>query len=123
MMSKITAALAVFAFLAAFPHAQAKIDVTGAWAVDVQTDQGSGNPTITLKQNGEKLTGQYEGQFGKADLTGTVKGQSIEFSFTVDLQGNQVKETYTGTVESKDSLKGKVDLAGFAQGTFTAKRK
>jgi hypothetical protein len=117
------AVLAACVLFVVCPHAQAKVDVTGNWAVDVQTDQGSGSPTITLKQDGEKLTGQYEGQFGKADLTGTVKGQSIEFSFTVDLQGNQIKETYTGTIENKDSLKGKVDLAGFAQGTFTAKRK
>lgn len=107
----------------ALTHAQAaKIDVTGKWAVTIQTDQGSGTPTITLKQDGEKLTGHYSGQFGEADLTGSVKGQNIEFSFTVDVQGNALKEIYTGTIENKDSLKGKVDLSGLAQGTFTAKR-
>ncbi len=32
-------------------------DVTGEWAFTVTTDQGAGNPVITLKQDGEKLTG------------------------------------------------------------------
>jgi len=107
---------------ASLANAQEKVDVTGKWAVTVETDQGSGTPTITLKQDGEKLTGHYSGQFGEADLTGTVKGRTIEFSFTVDVQGNQLKEVYSGTVESKDTLKGKVELVGLAQGTFTAKR-
>jgi len=99
------------------------VDVTGKWAFNVQTDAGTGTPTVTLKQDGEKLTGHYSSQtLGEADLTGTVKGTDIKFSFSADLQGTSLVVTYTGTVESKDSLKGTVDLGGLAQGTFTAKR-
>ena len=100
----------------------AKVDVTGTWTFTVQTSAGAGTPTITLKQDGEKVTGHYSGQLGEADLTGTVKGQDIVFSFTVDAQGTPLKNTYTGTIESADSLKGTVDIAGLATGTFTAKR-
>ena len=101
----------------------AKGDVTGKWAFNVQTDAGSGTPTVTLKQDGEKLTGHYSSQtLGEADLTGTVKGNEIKFSFSADAQGTSLNVTYTGTIESKDSLKGTVDLGGLAQGTFTAKR-
>ena len=100
----------------------ARVDVTGTWTFTVQTSAGSGTPAITLKQDGEKLTGHYSGQLGEADLTGTVKGQDIVFSFTVDAQGTALKNTYTGTIEGKDSLKGTVDIAGLATGTFTAKR-
>ena len=46
--------------------------VTGEWAFSVTTDQGAGNPILTFKQDGEKLTGKYAGQLGSADLTGTV---------------------------------------------------
>ena len=100
-----------------------KVDVTGKWAFNVQTDAGSGTPTVTLKQDGEKLTGHYSSQtLGEADLTGTVKGNEIKFSFSADAQGTSLNVTYTGTIESKDSLKGTVDLGGLAQGTFTAKR-
>jgi hypothetical protein len=101
---------------------QAKPDVTGKWLFNVETAAGSGTPTITLKQDGEKLTGHYSGQLGEADLTGTVKGQDVAFKFTVDLQGNNIECVYTGTAEGKDAMKGKVSLVGLGDGTFTAKK-
>ena len=88
----------------------------------VTTDQGGGTPTITFKQDGEKLTGKYAGQLGNADLTGTVKGNAITFTFTVDVQGQQAPVTYDGTVE-KNTMKGKLDIAGMVNGTFTATKK
>jgi hypothetical protein len=107
----------------AITSAQAgKVDVTGKWVFAVETAAGSGTPTMTFKQDGEKLTGHYSGQLGEADLTGTVKGQDISFKFTVDVQGQTLNAVYTGTVDSKDSMKGKVDLVGLGEGTFTAKR-
>ena len=101
----------------------AKIDVSGKWLFNVQTDAGTGTPTVTLKQDGEKLTGHYSSAtLGEADLTGSVKGKDIKFNFSADLQGTSLQVTYTGTVEDKDSLKGTVDIGGLGQGTFTAKR-
>jgi hypothetical protein len=97
-------------------------NVTGEWAFNVQTDQGGGTPTITFKQDGEKLTGKYVGQLGNADLTGTVKGEAIHFTFTLDVQGQQAPVTYDGTVE-KNTMKGKMDIAGMVNGTFTATKK
>jgi CHASE2 domain-containing sensor protein len=101
--------------------AQAKVDVTGKWAFNVETAAGAGAPTMTFKQDGEKLTGHYTGTFGEADLTGTVKGGEISFSFSVDAQGQTLKEIYTGTVD-KESMKGKIVIEGFSEGTFTAKK-
>jgi hypothetical protein len=98
------------------------VNVTGEWAFSVQTDQGGGNPSMTFKQDGEKLTGKYNGQFGTADLTGTVKGNAIHFTFNIDVQGQQAPATYDGTVE-KNSMKGKMDIAGMVNGTFTATKK
>lgn len=99
-----------------------KADVTGKWAFNVETAAGSGTPAMTFKQEGEKLTGHYSGQLGESDLAGTVKGADISFSFTIDAQGTVIKATYSGTIENKDSLKGKVVLEGLGDGTFTAKR-
>ena len=97
-------------------------NVTGEWAFTVQTDQGGGTPTITFKQDGEKLTGKYVGQLGNADLTGTVKGNAIHFTFTIDAGGQQAPVTYDGTVE-KNTMKGKLDIGGMVTGTFTATKK
>jgi hypothetical protein len=98
-----------------------KIDVTGDWAFTVETPEGSGSPSFTFKQDGEKLTGRYKGLFGEADVTGTVKGDKIEFSFRVsgEIEGTI---TYSGTTDGK-TMKGKVNLADAAEGTFTAKKK
>ena len=97
-------------------------NVTGEWLFNVTTDQGGGTPTITFKQDGEKLTGKYAGQLGNADLTGTVKGNAIHFTFTIDAQGQQAPVTYDGTVE-KNTMKGKLDIGGMVNGTFTATKK
>ena len=97
-------------------------NVTGEWAFNVTTDQGGGTPAITFKQDGEKLTGKYAGQLGNADLTGTVKGNAIHFTFTLDVQGQQAPITYDGTVE-KNTMKGKLDIGGMVTGTFTATKK
>ncbi|MGH9800816.1 MAG: hypothetical protein ACRD82_10670 [Blastocatellia bacterium] len=99
----------------------AKVDITGAWDVEVQTEQGAGSPAFTFKQDGEKLTGTYKGLLGESTLAGTVKGDKIEFSFKVS---GQVEGTvsYTGTTDGK-TMKGKLSLAGLGEGTFTGKKK
>jgi hypothetical protein len=89
----------------------------------VQTDQGSGSPAITLKQDGDKLTGKYKGQLGEGDITGTVTGKTFKFSFSGNAQGTEFTVTYDGEIASSDSVSGKVDLAGMATGTFTGKKK
>src|SRR5262245_65948452 len=102
--------------------AQAKFDLTGEWTFTVQTDQGGGSPTFVFKQTGEKLAGKYKGLFGEADLTGTVTGKTFKFTFSAAAQGTAVTITYDGEFESASSVKGKLDIAGQAQGTFTGKK-
>jgi len=97
-------------------------NLTGKWLFSVETSAGGGTPTITLKQDGDKLTGHYTGQLGESDLTGTVKGQDVTFTFAVEVQGTRLVCTYAGSVENKDSLKGTVKIAPLGDGTFTARR-
>src|SRR5438067_6457608 len=95
--------------LASFASAgqSSTVDVTGKWLFSVQTDAGTGTPTVTLKQDGEKLTGHYSSaNLGEADVTGTIKAKDIKFSFKAGTQDAALEVTYTGTVEDKDSLKG-----------------
>jgi hypothetical protein len=107
------------------PAGQAqKVDVTGVWAFTVQSEAGTGTPTVTLKQEGEKLTGHYSSQLvGEADLAGTVKGQTITFKVVGEVQGVKLELQYSGTVESKDSMKGTLSAGELGNGTFTAQRK
>ena len=120
-----TKVLAVAALLAgsAILQAQSKTDVTGKWALEVMTQAGGTTmPEVTLKQEGEKLTGHYTSQaLGDANVIGTIKGQQIEFSFNVEVQGFALQVHYTGTVDG-NTMKGKISLGELGDGTFTGKR-
>ena len=98
----------------------AAADISGKWSATVETDAGSGTPSFTFKQAGETLTGTYSGQLGDAPLTGTIKGDDIEFSFKAAPQGDTVTIKYKGKLSSGTEMKGTVDLGGMATGTFTA---
>jgi hypothetical protein len=102
----------------------AKVNVTGAWVFTVTSEAGTTNPAVTLKQDGEKLTGHYSSQlFGEAELTGTVKGQTITFVVNAEVQGVKVDLKYDGTVESNTSMKGTMSAGDLGGGTFTAVKK
>jgi hypothetical protein len=94
-------------------------DVTGSWNASVETDAGSGTPKFMFKQSGETLTGTYSGQLGDAPLSGTVKGDDIEFSFKASPQGETVLCKYKGKIAGSQ-IKGTVELGGLGSGTFTA---
>src|SRR5512133_3720858 len=94
-------------------------DLTGTWEFDVNTDAGSGSPTFRLKQDGEKLSGDYNGALGTAKVTGSVKGNDVVIEFPID----QEKVIYSGTVQSDGTLKGTVQLGSLGKGTFTGKKR
>jgi hypothetical protein len=122
MVTAIGGILALVAALA-MPAAAQGANVTGKWVFDVQTGGGSGQPTVTFKQDGEKLTGHYSSQtLGEADFTGTVKGNAIQFTFNAEAQGQQIDVAYSGTVDG-NTMKGTVNMAGGQlTGSFTGKK-
>ncbi len=128
-MSKIArrtfvAAFALIALTVSLAQAQAKLDITGTWTFEVTTDQGGGTPTVTFKQEGEKVTGHYSsGTLGEADLQGTLKGNELNFTFDADLQGQAAPVAYKCTVENSSTMKGTLNIAGMINGTFTGKKK
>jgi hypothetical protein len=93
-------------------------DISGKWTGNVVLDAGSGSPTLEFKQTGERLTGTYHGTFGDAELTGTVKGDKVEFTFGNDA----AKATYTGTLQGATKMTGTVDYGQLGKGTFTAEK-
>lgn len=115
-MRKTVASLAAVLLMATVVLA-AQTDVTGTWNFVVELDVGGGEPTFVFKQDGETLTGTYEGTFGSADVTGTVKGNEIQFTFGA--QGAEA--TYTGTIDGS-MMKGTCDYGGVGEGTWEAKK-
>lgn len=97
-------------------------NVNGEWALTVETPNGSGTPTVTFKQDGENLTGTYKGRRGETQLKGSIKGNDIKFSVTINFQGQDLVIEYSGTVDG-DSMKGKAKFGDAAEGNFTGKKK
>src|SRR5690242_881964 len=95
-------------------------DVSGNWEFNVDTSAGSGSPSFVFAQSGEKITGTYSGLFGKADVTGTVKGDQIDFSFKFEYSGQSGVAHYTGVIESDKKMNGKVAFGDLGEGTWTA---
>ncbi len=96
--------------------------VEGTWTLSSAGRGGNmQNSTLTLKQDGQKLTGTLaSGRGGEAPLTGTISGNNITFSVTRTTQRGEFKMDYTGTV-SGDSMKGTVSM-GQNTRDWTAKK-
>ena len=92
-------------------------DVSGTWQFTVELDVGGGRPTFVFVQYAESLTGTYEGTFGSADVTGTIKGTQLEFQFELD--GSSA--TYTGTVAG-ETMSGTCKYDGVGSGVWEAER-
>jgi hypothetical protein len=101
---------------------QGSVDVSGPWIFDVTSPAGTGSPTMTFIQSGEKLSGTYAGQFGEAPLQGTVKGNEISFTIDVTVEDMKLHIGYSGTL-TKDTIKGVVSFGDLGEGTFSARRK
>ena len=106
-MKRIAALTLVTLVLAAAPTLLAA-DVTGTWSANVVLDAGNGTATFVLKQMGDMVSGTYSGVLGEAKVTGTVKGDQVEWSFQSDQAG---KVVYTGTLDGPRKLRGLVSTA------------
>jgi hypothetical protein len=103
--------------------AAAKIDLAGTWNLTITLPEMTASPSLTLKQDGDKLSGQYvSAQYGSFPLTGTLTGSSFTLTFGMNVEGNALTVTYSGTVE-KDTMKGSVSYGDMMSGTFTGTRK
>jgi hypothetical protein len=123
---RIAAAIALLLGSSSIAFAQGdttKVNLTGNWSFTVVYEGGQGSPTVKLAQRGHSLTGKYISQaFGELDIKGSIKGNEFSFSMTTSAGGDPFTMTFTGAAESKDALKGAVELGGNGTGSFTARR-
>ena len=113
----------LIALLAATP-AFAQTTVAGDWNVTVNSPQGSNTTLVTLKQDGEKISGVFKSQRGELPFEGgTLTGKELKFTFTIETQGMQLPITLAGTVaDDGATMTGKADFGGLAEGDWSAKR-
>jgi hypothetical protein len=99
----------------------APANIAGVWQFTVELSMGTSRPVVTFRQDGEKITGTYEGRYGRSTLAGTVKDNKVEFTVTVVAEGTTVTGFFSGVFES-DKVSGTVEYEGAGDGTWTAVR-
>jgi hypothetical protein len=83
-------------------------NATGIWKWSLAGQ--SGDTILHLKQEGEKLTGNYTNQFGKAEITeGSLKGSDISFRVKREFNGQAFVIKYSGKL-SGDKIIGKCEF-------------
>ncbi len=117
MRTLVLLALSVFAGAVSAEPAK----VAGKWNVTMQLESITGHPVILLKQDGEKLTGTYEGRYGQSEIKGSIKEKEIEFTVTFVAEGMQTQGVFAGKVDG-DTMGGDVSFEGAGDGTWSASR-
>jgi hypothetical protein len=112
----------VLLMLIAFPAVGIQSDVNGDWDLSVSTAQGDFTPSLTIRQEGERISGVYRGRMGETALAGSLKGNEIRFSVNLKFRDQDFGIQYAGTVEG-NSMKGTVQFSQGASGTWSARRK
>ena len=98
-------------------------DVSGKWAVAVDMQGTTSESQLTLKQEGDALTGVIESaQIGSRNIAGNVKGDTVRFAFSVDMGGQVLDIRAAGLLTDKDNMSGQIELAGMGAAPFVAKR-
>jgi imidazolonepropionase-like amidohydrolase len=97
--------------------------LSGQWSVTVNLGQDERTITLTLQQEGDRLTGSISGPLGAGEISNasTTSAGEVRFTVTLNVEGLTKEATFTGRLEN-NQIRGSVAIVGSAPGTFTATR-
>src|SRR6201984_3948240 len=81
--------LALFIFLTVVASAASAQDkpanVAGSWTINVSGDTGNAKQSMTLTQDGGKITGTFKGPRQSGTIAGTAAGNNVKFHVTAGI--------------------------------------
>lgn len=92
-------------------------DASGTWDVSINTPNGPTAASLTLKKDGEKLTGSIAGSQGEVAVQGTQKDKAVSVNFSVQTPNGPFAIAMTGNQDG-DSIAGTTDF-----GEWSGKRR
>ena len=97
--------------------------LSGTWNVNVNLGQGDRAITLTLQQEGDRLTGSISGPLGAGEISNAsaASGGDVRFTVALNVEGQTKEATFAGTL-ANNQIRGSVTIVGSAPGTFTATR-
>jgi len=115
------AVLLFLATLATVSPAPAHADVSGNWRVEFVVPTGELAVTMTIDQNGTRLTGRVVNEDGEFPLEGTVAGNDVTVTWTVPEQGTPMQITMKGRIDG-EYITGTARLGNVGEGSLEARR-
>jgi len=102
--------------------AQTRSNLTGAWIFAINLGEEK-TTSLTLRQEGNRLTGSIQGPFGSGEIANASVGNEVRFTVVLNIDGQTKEATFAGVVAgSGNEIRGAVTIEGRAPGTFTATR-
>ena len=98
--------------------------ISGPWSLRVMLQgQPEKTATLTLRQEGERLSGGLQGDLGTSQIANASMSPAGELKFTapVTTGGQTTEATFTGTVTGNE-MRGTVTTVGGGNGNFTGTR-
>jgi len=87
----------------------------GSWVLTVNSPNGDLQVNLTVKQDGENLSGTISSQFGQSDFSsGKFSGNKFSFPVAINVGGDSVQLVFTGVIDG-DTMKGNIESP---QGSF-----
>jgi len=105
------------------PGQTTRNNLAGTWSVVVNLGQGDRTITLTLQQEGERITGAISGPLGAGEISNgsASPGGEVRFTVPMNVEGLTKEATFTGTL-ANNQIRGNVAIVGSAPGAFTATR-
>jgi hypothetical protein len=96
--------------------------IDGTYNIEMSTPMGAQTGTLTLKTDGDSLSGSFSGARGEQSFSGgTVSGDDAAWTIEVSGPMGQMKLEFKGTV-SGDEISGTVQLGTFGSANFKGTR-
>lgn len=101
-------------------------DISGKWTLILAGPDGAIESAVLFKQDADTLvTGTIENKMvaGQSKLMGTLKGDTLRFAYSIEVQGMTFELTASGMVKDKDNISGQLFAPnGMGSFPFTMKR-
>ena len=95
--------------------------VAGAWKVQMDFTRSSATHSVTLEQDGAKLTGTHRGEFYAGPIAGAVAANTVKFRTSHKVHGTQLSYDFNGVVDNGE-MKGTVAMGEYGTAKFTARK-
>ncbi len=115
--------IAILAAVIAAPVNAADPSLNGNWQVHVTIGDYDNKIVCTFAQNAQSLAGSCTTDNGPSQITGTVSGAKVTWTYKTEYNNSPVTAAYDGTWDAADKITGTINVPELnASGDFTAVR-